>query len=60
MFKIVFWNVEVHMLQNEKVQKHLVRRYKRSVGEQERMVIGQRVRESYVKEDREIREDRDK
>ena len=48
------------MLQNEKVQKHLVRRYKRSVGEQERMVIGQRVRESYVKEDREIREDRDK
>jgi len=25
MFKIVFWNVEVHMLRNEKGQKHLVR-----------------------------------
>jgi len=25
MFKIVFWNVEVHMLLNEKGQKHLVR-----------------------------------
>jgi hypothetical protein len=24
MFKIVFWNVEVHMLPNEKGQKHLV------------------------------------
>jgi len=32
MVKIVFWDVEVHMLPNERVQKHLVRGYKRSVG----------------------------
>jgi len=32
MGKIVFWNVEVHRFRNEKRQKHLVRRYKRSVG----------------------------
>ena len=43
-----FWNLEVHMLLNEKGQKHLVRGHKRSVGEQERMVIGQTVRESHM------------
>ena len=40
MVQFVFWDVEVYMLPSERGQKHLVRGYKRSVGKQERMVIG--------------------
>jgi hypothetical protein len=32
-FKIIFCNVGIYMFANEKGQKHLVKRYKRSAGE---------------------------
>jgi hypothetical protein len=53
MFKIVFWNVEVHMLRNKKGRKHPVRRYKKMVSRIARG-YGHRAEsetESYVKED---------
>jgi len=62
MFKIVLWNVEVHMLRNEKGQKHLVREWKKKVSRIARE-YGQRAeseRESCVEGDREILEERDK
>jgi len=61
MFKIVFWNVEVHMLRNEKGQKHLVREKKKKVSRIARG-YGHRAeseRESCVEEERDVLEERD-
>jgi hypothetical protein len=60
--KIVFWIVEVHRLWNEKGQKHPVRGWKEKVS-RIATVYDQGVqseREPYVKEDREVLEERDR
>jgi hypothetical protein len=61
MFKIVFWNVKVHMLRNENGQKgkgikeKKVRRIARGYGHR-----AESEKESFVEEDRDILEERDR